>query len=573
MNKKKVFAGLMLAAFVLTNVKALATQEFRPALRELPKETALPLRGEVSITTKNSPVTLSLRESDVTQVLRMFADKAGLNIILHPQVQGQTVTLDLVKVPLNKAFEMVMEITSLTYVLDGNTIIIAPTSVKNFNVAKQDMTSIPVKYVDAATIAEFLNKNIYGIDKPGISGGEIAVTNPSTNELLIFGGKNEVAMAKKVVEKFDKQPVNTVFKVNHTTPAQMADMVCNMLLPNALGTKSGGGGGGSSGGGDGLSLNQGTIACTYDTKANAGALTSIGLQSMAVSYYTGQGTLSVLGGSPQQIEMIRDFIAQTDKKQPQAYLEVSIIEVTESGSKTLNNTWEIQTKYFSAGFSNGDTGVTDLFKNNNRYPDYPHLFSSNPSLKYTIQYLVENSKARVVANPRILITNGQESVIDLTSDYVKTVTSQVVGGSFTPSVQRTYEIGDDQGIQVSITPFISPDGYVTLDIAPEYAVEAGKVTTPNADDPKVTDIQATLLSRRNLDLKSVRIKDGETLVIGGMINEKESKTVKKVPLLGDLPILGSMFRSTTTEKKKEEMIIMITPKIINDTEDKVRETL
>ncbi len=137
-------------------------------------------------------------------------------------------------------------------------------------------------------------------------------------------------------------------------------------------------------------------------------------------------------------------------------------------------------------------------------------------------------------------------------------------------------VGDDQGIKVNITPFISPDGYVTLDIAPEYAVEAGRVTTPVFDDAgKVVaeDLQATLLSRRNLDLKSVRIKDGETLVIGGMINEKESKIVKKVPILGDLPVVGSLFRSSSVSKKKEEMIIMITPKIIYEPNENVQETL
>ena len=68
-------------------------------------------------------------------------------------------------------------------------------------------------------------------------------------------------------------------------------------------------------------------------------------------------------------------------------------------------------------------------------------------------------------------------------------------------------------------------------------------------------------------MKNVRIKDGETLVIGGLISEEEQKTVGKVPVLGDIPLIGTLFRSTTSEKKKNEMVIMITPKIITDTED------
>ncbi len=577
--KRRIFAGLMLAAFVFTNVSAVATQDMKPELREIPKETSMPLKGEVSITKKNSPVTLSLRDSDVSQVLRMFADKAGLNIILHPSVKDQKVTLDLVKVPLNKAFEMVMEITDLTYVLDGDTLIIASVTVKDFNAAKQEMTSIPVKYVDAATIAEFLNKNIYGINKPGISGGEIAITNPSTNELLIFGGKNEVAMAKRVVEKFDIQPTNTIFKVNHTTPGQMAEMICTQLLPNALGVSEGqsAASGGGSGDGEELSINAGKVACTFANKATAGNLTSIGLQSLSVSYYAGQGTVNVLGGSPQQIEMIKDFIVKTDKKQPQAYLEVAIIEVNEDGQKTLGNIWNLQTKYLTASFGTGGTtslgkNPGGIFGNTPGVPDYPHLFSRDPGVHYSINYLIENRKARVVSNPRILITNGQESVIDMTSDYVKSVTSQVIQGILgQPVVQKTLEIAEDQGIKISITPFISPDGYVTLDITPDYAIEAGRVYAVTGEGVETEDLLATLLSRRNLELKNVRIKDGETLIVGGMINERESKDVSKVPILGDLPVIGTLFRSTATSKVKEEMIIMLTPKIIND--EDVRENL
>lgn len=87
--------------------------------------------------------------------------------------------------------------------------------------------------------------------------------------------------------------------------------------------------------------------------------------------------------------------------------------------------------------------------------------------------------------------------------------------------------------------------------------------------PGEQDLAATLLQRRDLDLKGVRIKDGETLVIGGMIQENETKSVNKIPFLGDLPVIGMFFRSTGTSKSKEEMVIMLTPQIVIDTEDAV----
>ena len=76
-----------------------------------------------------------------------------------------------------------------------------------------------------------------------------------------------------------------------------------------------------------------------------------------------------------------------------------------------------------------------------------------------------------------------------------------------------------------------------------------------------------------MDLKNVRIKDGETLVLGGMLQEVETKTVNKIPFLGDLPIIGAAFRSTATAKSKSELVIMITPNIINDGEGSVADSV
>lgn len=623
----KIIASLMLTALIFSNslltVSAMENVGIvqygstnKPALRD-EGEYSLKLKGDVSFIKKNPLISISLRDSDVKQVLRMFADKAGMNIVFHSSVFG-SVTLDLVDVPLNDAFNMVMEINDLNYVVDNKTIIVAKAGTSGFNFAKQDMTLIPVKYISAAALADFLNKNIYGMHKPGFSDTDIVTTNPVTNELIIFGTKGDVDIAKKVVEKFDKKPQTTTFKVNHTTPAEMADMICNMLLPAASGsgsssasssgaastpapdssvpvkgddTTTGGaagivtggaadasGGAAGGGGSSGISLNAGTVACTIDGQLS-GSVSSFGLQNLSVAYYSQLGTINIIGGSEKQIEMIKDFIAETDKKQPQAYLEVAIIELNEDGSKTLQNNWAFLSNAFSATFD-GETTRTDplhpIFLKGNGYEvwdtsgDEPELvntltpFKGPVNISYAINYLVKNSKGRIVSNPKILITNGEEATIDITQDYIESTETEQTAYTGGTLATRTYNIGSDAGIKVGITPFISPDGYVTLNIKPEYATILTQVT---AQDTGGQYIAATLLSRRNLDLKNVRIKDGETLVIGGLISEEEQKTIGKVPVLGDIPLIGTLFRSTSSEKKKNEMVIMITPKIITDTED------
>ena len=617
----KLIASLMLVSFVFTNGTMMASamenagavqygRDGRPALRNNNGEYSLKLKGDVSFVRKNPAISISLRDSDVKQVLRMFADKAGMNIVFHDSVSGN-VTLDLVDVPLNRAFEMVMEINDLNYVVDDRTIIVAKAGTSGFNFAKQDMTLIPVKYVSAAALADFLNKNIYAMHKPGLSDTDIVTTNPVTNELIVFGTKTDVAIAKKVVAQFDKKPQTTTFKVNHTTPAEMADMICNMLLPASSGATAGGSSGGGSssssetapvkGGDDGAStggaagimtgaaaasdsssiaLNAGTVVCTLDGQVS-GSVSSLGLQNLSVAYYSQLGTVNIIGGSESQIEMIKDFIAETDKKQPQAYLEISIVELNEDGSKTLQNEWKLWSKYFSATFD-GDTTKTnplyptmikgtgyDIVDTSGDTPEVKYSvakYTGPMTLSYAINYLVRNSKGRVVANPRILITNGEESTIDITQDYVESTESEQSAYAGGTIATRTYNISSDAGVKVSITPFISPDGYVTMNIKPEYSTI---LSTVPATDAIGTYTAATLLSHRNLELKNIRIKDGETLVLAGMINEEEQKTIGKIPVLGDLPVVGTLFRTTTSEKKKNEMVIMITPKIVTDTEDSV----
>ncbi|MBD5401358.1 hypothetical protein HDR58_00960 [bacterium] len=632
--REKIIASVMLSAFAVTNSVGAAfamndiysfDEASRPMLRST-EVASLDMNSGVNIGNADSIVNLSLRDADVKQVLRMFADQAGMNIIFSSSIEEGTVTMDLVDIPLAEALKLVVSTNNLFYDIQANTLIIS-TKDEALSVAQKGMTIIPVKYVNAAALASFMNSNIFNKNgvNPGVSTKPVVTTNPATNELIVMGTAADASMARKMVEQFDRKPQVTTFKVNHTTPAEMADMICTSLLPSTMGTagtSAGGSGGDSStgfaagiptgfasddsgddsgdGGDDGgdsssFSVGGGKLVCSLDASApSADGIEGLAFKNLSVSYFPTLGTIQVIGGSQTQIDMIQEYIAANDRKTPQAYMEVQIISLSESGSKTFDNTWQFLSKNFSFNAGRG-------FSTNSMYPVFfaGHGYSlvdssswedadlekgipghykevgkvskwgTSPHLVYSVNYLIENRKGRVLANPRILMTSGQKSVIDLTSDYVSKVTTQYLdNGTATASqVQKEYEIGDDNGIKVTITPFISPDGYVTLDITPEYSTIASQISASGeTDDP---DIVATLLQRRNLSLKGIRIKDGETLVVGGMIQETETKSVAKIPFLGDLPVIGMFFRSTTTGKEKQEMVIMLTPQIVVDTEDAV----
>ena len=625
---KKFISVLMLSAFISPSSLAVSTYGSSADFSNYNSSLAassMNLSTVTKLTADNSPITLSLRDSDVKQVLRMFADKVGKNVVFHNSVEGK-VTLDLVNMPIDDAFNLVLQVAGLNYYVQNNTlIIIAKNSEDNAVFSKQEMMVFPVQYVSAAKIADFLNKNVFSMKKAGMSGIDAATVNAATNELIVFGMPSDAAIVNKVIMQLDREPITRTFVVNHTTPKEMADMICNMLLPargtggasssgNSANVFTGGaagivtGGAASASSGGDLKLGEGVVACTISQTSGSEAATGFDIQNLAISYFPQRGTITTMGGSEAQIRMIEHFIKTNDIRQPQAYLEMSIVELNEAGSKEFSNNWSIQSRAWAFKFAGGMTSGGREAEPGGRwyevidrhfepgawvqnadgsktwkdatYKETPYktqnLFEKSTYISWTMNYLIENQKARVLANPKILITNGQESVIDLTQDYVEKVTSEFLSSSTsgtytTGTVQRNYTIGSDKGIKVSLTPFISPEGYVTLNIKPEYSTEAGQVTTSNSEGGR--DIQATLLSRRNLDLKNVRIKDGETLVIGGLIQESEQKTVQKIPVLGDLPVIGSAFRSTTTSKIKAELVIMITPTIIKDNDDTVADNL
>lgn len=642
-NIKRYLSAALLLAF--TSPVGLAVSTYN-ADYSAPAVSSTSLAGSVNLTDRNQKITLSLRDSDVKQVLRMFADKAGMNVVFHDSVEGK-VTLDLVDTPINDAFNLVLQIAGLSYYKQNNTLIVLSSSSEaNASFSKQEMMVFPVQYVSAAKIAGFLNKNVFGMKKTGMSGVDAATVNAATNEVIVFGMPSDAAIVNKVIAQLDREPLSKTFAVNHTTPAEMADMICNFLLPSrgSAGKSSGPSGegfappepgvgtGGAAGiatgfaadaGGSGgeIKLGEGVVACTVSQSAS-GSSAPFDVQNLAISYFTQRGTITMIGGSEAQQRMIEKFIKDNDVKQPQAYLEMSIVELNEQGAKEFENQWRISSKNWSAnfdgsGFSGGRRNFgnfTDLTQYSweasplyngsheiigYKYDGSPYLlYDENgkvvgqhvpqqisqavhtilPSVRiqYMMNYLIQNQKGRVLANPKLLITNGQESVIDLTQDYVEKVTSEFLSSTGTGqgaigSVQRTYTIGEDKGIKITLTPFISPEGYVTLNIKPEYATEAGRVYATG--ETGANELQATLLSRRNLDIKNVRIRDGETLVLGGMVQEEDAKTVKKIPLLGDLPLIGAAFRSESTSKTKSELVIMITPKIINDGDGSVADNL
>ena len=637
---RKLIASTVLVAFTTLSAGAINNVKLKdsvtPDLSGTVQLETMKINSSAFITDSNQKISLSLRDSDVKQVLRMFATKAQLNIIFHDSVNGK-VTLDLVEIPINEAFELVLDTMGLTYYKDGKTLVIAKNdSNAAISVSKRNLTTIPVKYVNAVDVANFLNKNVYGAKMIGLSTGEIATVNSTSNELVIFGSQADIDAAKKIIEKFDKKQPMKTFVVNHTTPKEMAELICKAFYTQGSGgggsgSGSGGGfgggsgsgmggsgssgssgsghgggatgfagsaGGGSSSGGSGggsgssvtdVQLGGGVVACTVDKASVQSKHAAFGKYKAQVVYFPQQGTISIYGASDEQIEMISSFIKDNDKKQLMAYLEMSILELNEEGSKQLNANWQLDTPFATFGFDGEqfaigspkfdadgdrifgadksvpiykDSGGAELF------PSALHTIFPYTTIHTMITSILRNHNGRTLANPKIMITNGQKTVLDMTEDYIESVDAEMQDSGTTGNaiVERTLNIKNDLGLKIELMPFITPDGYVNFNIRPSYSTMKEQ---PKYDltGTKTLEIAATLLQRRNIELNNLRVKDGETLVIAGLIQESDDMITTKVPFFGDLPVVGFLFRNSSNTKKKSELVIMLTPHIVYDDGD------
>ncbi|PIS46754.1 MAG: hypothetical protein COT17_06980 [Elusimicrobia bacterium CG08_land_8_20_14_0_20_51_18] len=170
--------------------------------------------------------------------------------------------------------------------------------------------------------------------------------------------------------------------------------------------------------------------------------------------------------------------------------------------------------------------------------------------------LISRGEARYLGTPKIVAMNNKTAIIQISRDAAvgaQSVVSSAGGstGSETSGVERKRI-----GLTLQVTPQVNKEGYVTLVVQPSYSDTTNSAITVQGQtvlDP---------ISRGASTM--VRVKNGQTVVIGGMLSSTENKTVKKVPLLGYIPVIGWLFTSTSARRTNTDMVIFVTPTILVD---------
>jgi len=276
------------------------------------------------------------------------------------------------------------------------------------------------------------------------------------------------------------------------------------------------------------------------------------------------GNRLIIVTSPRVISEIQKIVDVMDQPARQVQLEARIVEVGTDDLKRLGIDWNLlmrQNMVFIEGRTDSATTygrIPDLapwFENTPGSPDLHKLrnFSRQAmAFNVALDLLIRDGNARVLANPKLTTLNGHEASILIGSRIPYVVTGTAFAGGGAAPVQEIQR--EEVGVKLRITPLINADGYITTEITPEVSSVIG-FTGENNDLPIVSTRQATT---------TVRLKDGNSVVIGGLLSEDKTTNKSKVPILGDIPFLGWFFQHQTITSSKKDLVIEVTPRILND---------
>lgn len=360
---------------------------------------------------------------------------------------------------------------------------------------------------------------------------------------------------------------------------------------NAVQISSGGGGGSSGAGGasgaaaSGGGGNEGsTMTVTNTATINFWSDLSEQLKTMVSS--TGSFTVNSLSGtvlirdSHRNVETIAEYIQRvTTNVVRQIDLEVEIYEIALNNSFQLGINWQHVSDSLDSTFTTipgtlglGDTG--GLIVQTPVYgppPSAPgiRIAHQRGSLSAVLDALKQQGNLKVVSKPRLRTLNNQPAVVRVGQD-IPVFLRQVTQSPGTPPVITETETIQTitVGTVLSITPQIASNGLITLDITPAVSrlVRIESSASGNTNAPVIDIRQASSI---------VRVRDGATIIMGGLVQDSASTTHRKVPILGDIPILGKAFSGTYESSERTELVFFLTPRVIQDaaTEGSVKTAL
>ena len=265
---------------------------------------------------------------------------------------------------------------------------------------------------------------------------------------------------------------------------------------------------------------------------------------------------------PANIKKIVLLLDKVDLPPQQVLIEAKIIDITSKDLAALGITYNMDYDPINGGLFDRKTGFDESVDGTISMPEQSSSLTGGQfvlnalalkglSMNATIDALVKEGKANLMASPSIAVLNGQEARIVIGERYPYKERTQTTSGT----TETTKFV--DIGTTLRVTPQINKDGYITMRIHPEVSSLAASLDA----GPRITTREADT---------TVRVKEGETLIIGGLISQKKDSSFEKIPFLGDIPLIGAFFSSREKDHEQKELAVFITPKILRSKEEQAK---
>ncbi|MBI3722249.1 MAG: hypothetical protein HY248_06815, partial [Fimbriimonas ginsengisoli] len=263
----------------------------------------------------------------------------------------------------------------------------------------------------------------------------------------------------------------------------------------------------------------------------------------------------IVVGSPDSASLVRSILDQLDKIPEQVMIETIVVEATLDTANKLGIEWSLaQPRAFGTQGAVGNASQDFGLQSASPAPTGFKYTLNSGNLTAFLNAIRTDQRFEVLSTPRIFTSNNVQAEINI-SQSVPYVLSQRLDTNGNLTFNYAFQ---DVGIVLTVTPRITANGYVTMDVS----------QTAN-DLQGFTSFNAPIVNQRQADT-TVSVKDGETVILGGIIRSTVSSTVRKIPLLGDIPILGNLFKTTEHDKQKTELMVFLSPHIVRNADEAKR---
>ena len=562
---------------------------------------ALVLIPVAAASTGDERITLNMRDADIHAVLQWMADATGKRIVIDPRVRGN-VTI-LARDPMSPEEALRVVITAINVYgytaieQDGVMQIVPSANLKTGATQTLDALADPKADMPVNEVLKLDNlpaEQLATILRPLVPAYSNLAAVPGSNSLLITDTANNVQRIMRLARELDRSASLEldVVPLKHTNAAPLLE-----LLKQLLGTEQ-----------------SGALQMVVDERVNAiviagadamrsqarelisrldqPAIVEGSLQVVYLHYIKAAEMVTVLRGMldrtqtegtpnqpiaieasvstnalvisapPDRMDMMLDVVKKLDIRRAQVLVEAIIAEVGERDARELGVEWktsfdgegaEAISRFTGGAVDVADNPLTTIGRG------LTLGYFRNGSLRALVRALELNQDNNILSTPSVVTLDNQEAEI-LVGSNVPFITGQSTGAGSPTSDPFTTIERQDIGITLKVTPQINQGDAITLDIL--QIVET--LTDAQVAEDVVTD-------KRSVHT-TVLLNDNDILVLGGLMQDQRTESVQKVPLLGDIPLLGALFRSTSTVVEKKNLMVFVRTRILTDFADAEQET-